>query len=165
MVQCSTLNSASPIGTGMASASGPQTPLFRTTLFFGPEPVAGADGTMRCVFNVKKRSWKCGIQVEVRLAERDLDRSKTVLGYEPWAQGALTATPADDRDTYRRRAADLLAQKLCAVKLDLALEAGVAQENQVLDPDQLVGEFDAAVPSQEAAIKNWILAELDIEAS
>lgn len=149
----------------MASASSPQAPLFRTTLFFGPEPMAGVDGAVRCVFNVKKRSWKSGIQVDVHLAGRDLEHAKAVLGYEPWARRAVAAAPPDERDAYRQRAVDLLAQKLCAVKLELALDAGVPQENHVLGGEELVRELEQALPEQETAIKKWILAELDIASS
>ncbi len=120
---------------------------------------------MHCVFNVKKRSWKNGIQVDVQLAGLDLDRAKALLEFEPWAQGAVASAPPDEREAYRQRAGDLLAQKLCAVKLELALEAGVPQVNHVLGRDQLVVEFEAALPGQVTAIKEWIVAELDIGSS
>jgi hypothetical protein len=147
----------------MSSPSLPHTPLFRTTLFFGPEPLAESSGTVRCVFNVKKRSWKSGIQVDVRLCGREVDRAKAVMGYDSWVERALASTSPDERESYRTRAADLLAQKLCAVKLDLALEAGVPQENHVLDSEQYVREFDRTLPKSATEIKEWILTELDVE--
>ena len=39
--------------------------LFRVTLFVGPQPVEGKPFTQSTVYNVKKRSWKGGIQVAV----------------------------------------------------------------------------------------------------
>src|ERR1700745_3346567 len=47
---------------------------FRITFFFGPEEVPDRPGVVRCVFNVKKRGWKGGVQVTVELGERQLER-------------------------------------------------------------------------------------------
>ena len=146
----------------MAFPSSPQTPLFRTTLFFGPEPVAGASGLVRCVFNVKKRSWKSGIQVEVRLPEEAIDRARASLGYEPWVEGLLTTVPSEEREGYRQRAGDLLAQQLCSLTLELALAGGLPQENQLLDSTHVVQELEASIPSRVGEIREWMLAELDL---
>ena len=146
----------------MAFPSSPQTPLFRTTLFFGPEPVAGASGLVRCVFNVKKRSWKSGIQVEVRLPEGAIDQVGATLGYEAWVEGLLAAVPAEDHALYRQRAGELLAQRLCGLMLELALDDGLPQENQLLDGARLAHKLEASIPDRAGEIREWVLTELDL---
>ena len=47
---------------------------FRITFFFGPEAAPDRPGVVRCVFNVKKRSWKGGVQVTVELEAAQLER-------------------------------------------------------------------------------------------
>src|SRR6266705_5247993 len=47
---------------------------FRITFFFGPEAAPDRPGVVRCVFNVKKRSWKGGVQVTVELASAQFER-------------------------------------------------------------------------------------------
>jgi len=49
----------------MAVERAPEPSQFRVALFVGPQPVEGKPFTSSCVFNVKKRSWKGGIQVAV----------------------------------------------------------------------------------------------------
>ena len=146
----------------MASASSPQQPLFRTTLFFGPEPVPGPSGLVRCVFNVKKRSWKSGIQVEVRLLEGAIDRARAALGYESWVEGLLAAVPSDERERYRQRAEELLAQRLCGLTLELALGGGLPQENQLLDGVHLAPQLEASISDRVGEIREWVQAELDL---
>src|SRR5437870_11999365 len=53
---------------------GAMTDEFRITFFFGPEEAPDRPGVVRCVFNVKKRSWKGGVQVTVELAGAELER-------------------------------------------------------------------------------------------
>lgn len=163
MVQCRNLNRPNSTTAGMALSSSPHAPLFRTTLFFGPEPVAERPGAVRCVFNVKKRSWKSGIQVDVRLRGCDVARAKDVIAYEAWVDAVLAARPPGERDDYRQRADDLLIQTLCARKLELALEAGAPQDNHVLGSEQFVTEFEQMLPNSVTEIKEWVLAELDVE--
>ena len=52
---------------------------YRVTFFFGPEAVEERPDHLRCVFNVKKRSWKGGVQVAVDVARRHLDRARERL--------------------------------------------------------------------------------------
>ena len=47
-------------------------PSYRVTFFFGPESVKGQPDVLACVFNVKKRSWKAGIQVSVEMGTDQL---------------------------------------------------------------------------------------------
>jgi hypothetical protein len=140
----------------------PQPPQYRVTLFFGPEPVEGHHSRVSCVFNVKKRSWKGGVQVAVEIEERQLTRGRQAIGFESWLKAALSDVPESERGDYESRAQDLFAQAICSLKLDLAIEAGVPQENQTIQADTLAGEVDRAVPNQANRIKAYICAELDL---
>jgi hypothetical protein len=51
----------------------PEFSQFRVTLFVGPQPVEGRPFTSSCVFNVKKRSWKGGIQVAVVITQSQIE--------------------------------------------------------------------------------------------
>ena len=53
---------------------------YRVTFFFGPEAVEERPDHLRCVFNVKKRSWKGGVQVAVDVAELDAFAVRGRLG-------------------------------------------------------------------------------------
>ena len=57
----------------MAVTHAPEPSQFRVTLFVGPQPVEGRPFTYSCVFNVKKRSWKGGIQVSVVVTQSQID--------------------------------------------------------------------------------------------
>ncbi len=146
----------------MSFPSSPQPPLFRTTLFFGPEPVVGLSGLVRCVFNVKKRSWKSGIQVEVQLPEGTIDRARAALGYEAWVDDLLAAVPLEERPLYRQRAGELLAQRLCGLTLELALDDGLPQESQLLDGVRLAPQLEGSIPDRVGEIREWVQAELDL---
>ena len=52
---------------GMAADALSELSQFRVTLFVGPQAVQGKPFTHVTVFNVKKRSWKGGVQVAVEL--------------------------------------------------------------------------------------------------
>jgi hypothetical protein len=58
----------------MAVEHAPEPSQFRVTLFVGPQPVEEGPFNYSCVFNVKKRSWKGGVQVAVALTQRDIDQ-------------------------------------------------------------------------------------------
>ena len=58
----------------MTQTSPPQIPGFRWTLFYGPEQSETSADTQHCVFNLKKRSWKGGIQVVVELTQKESGR-------------------------------------------------------------------------------------------
>jgi len=135
---------------------------YRVTLFFGPEPVEGPPPRLRCVFNVKKRSWKGGVQVAVEMEDAQLARARQATGFDSWLQAALSGVAEAERGGYERRAQDLFAQALCSLKLDVAIETGLPQENRTIAAGALVDEVDRAVPSQADRIKAQILAELDI---
>lgn len=156
------LQYASPFATIMPSTPTPQAPLYRITLFYGPEPVKGRPSCLSCVFNVKKRSWKGGVQVAVEVGESQLGRARRAVGFEGWLKGVLADLSEDERPYYESRAGDLLVQAVCAMKLDLAIEGGLRQENASIGNETLVGELDQAVPAQADRIRTAILTELDL---
>ena len=135
---------------------------FRITFFFGPEEVPTRPGIIRCVFNVKKRSWKGGVQVTIELAENQLDqlRDRGQLG-ELVEMIRAKVEPEAFAD-YESRARDLFTQLVCREKLDLAIGATIIQENQTVLAESFVQALDAAVVSHVDAIRRMILTELDL---
>src|SRR5688572_6916600 len=148
----------------MSPVPTPQLPPYRITLFYGPEPVAGHPSRVLCVFNVKKRSWKAGVQVVIELDERQLANARQVSGFEVWLQEVVAVVPAADRAGYEGRAGDLFVQGVCALKLDLAIGAGIRQENQSIQADALVSELDGVILEQTERLKSQVLADLDLAA-
>ncbi len=146
----------------MSSVPVPQIPQYRVTLFFGPEPLNGQLYGISCVFNVKKRSWKAGVQVAVEMEEEQLARARQVIGFEDWLKEELRVVPQAERDQYDGRARDLFVQGMCALKLDLALEAGLRQETRNLTLEMFVSELNHVLPRQADRLKSQILAELDL---
>lgn len=147
----------------MSLLTPPQIPLFRITLFYGPEDVEGASETIHCVFNVKKRSWKGGIQVGIQLDRSQLEVLSQRLNYTSWIEQVLRDIPSTDRDGYRIHAADLLTQLICFYKLQEYIHQGILQENVQVGADQLFEETQEVVCREIEEIKRQILVELDIE--
>jgi len=135
---------------------------FRTTFFFGPEDVTGRPGILQCVFNTKKRSWKGGVQVAVELDEAQLAR----LGERGLLSELLEMIRArvepETFDGYAQRARDLFTQQVCRAKLELAIETGLAQENQTVGAGAFEPELDRAVLAHADAIRQAIFAEMDV---
>lgn len=142
----------------------PNTPLYRVTLFYGPDQAEGQPPRLCCVFNVKKRSWKGGVQVAVEVEEAQLDRLGRAIGFDAWLEGILIGRPEAERVEYRFRARDLFVQAVCARKLDLAIEAGLSQENCALPPARFAAELEEAVRAKPDRITARVLAELDLPA-
>lgn len=135
---------------------------FRTTFFFGPEDVPERPGILRCVFNTKKRSWKGGIQVAVELAGPQLERlrERGLLG--ELLEMLRARVEPETFAEYEQRARDLFIQQVCRAKLDLAIEKGLTQENQTVGADAFQQELDQAVLAHADAVRQAILAELDV---
>jgi len=146
----------------MSLLSPPQIPLFRITLFYGPEAVEGASDSVHCVFNVKKRSWKGGVQVEVVMKKNQIMRLKGVLQHPSWLEDVLSRVPADDRGEYLQKSHDLLVQLLCFHKLQVFIHAGIRQENIQIPGDSLISETDEVVQREAEEIKRQIYVELDL---
>ena len=135
---------------------------FRVTLFVGPQPVQGKPFTQSTVYNVKKRSWKGGIQVAVELDQTQIDELSAAVGFPQWLEEALTAVSAEERASYHERAQELLVQALSWCKLDLLLQSGITQENQCLTADTFVAELNGIAPTKRDFISSHVAAELDL---
>lgn len=146
----------------MSLLSPPQIPLFRITLFYGPETVEGASDSVHCVFNVKKRSWKGGVQVEVVMKKNQITRLEGFLQYPSWLEDVLSGVPAEDQGEYLEKSRDLLIQLLCFHKLQAFIHQGIRQENIQVPGDSFVSETDEVVQREAEKIKRQIYVELDL---
>lgn len=146
----------------MVAKASPDVSSYRVTLFFGPEPVEGKPSIQYCVFNVKKRSWKGGIQVAVEVGRDQLDEIAHILRYSENVAKELSDLPADDLLSYSIRAKEYYVQAVCWCKLDLLLQSGITQENQCLAVDALTAELRDAATKRASYITSYILDELDL---
>lgn len=135
---------------------------FRMTLFVGPQPVQGKPFTQSTVYNVKKRSWKGGVQVAVELDQTQIDQLRAAIDFWPWLEAALATVPAEERPSYRERAQDLLVQALSRCKLDLLLQSGITQKNQCLTADTFVVELNDMAAKKRDFITSHVAGELDL---
>jgi hypothetical protein len=146
----------------MAVEHAPAPSQFRVTLFVGPQPVEERPFTYSCVFNVKKRSWKGGIQVAVVLTQCDIDHLSTDIDFPRWLTLALVDLAEEDRLSHQERAHELFIQAVCWCKLDLALQAGITQENQCLQDNTGMTEVRDAVINRRNFITSYVASELDL---
>jgi hypothetical protein len=146
----------------MSTPPAPQPPLFRITLFYGPEALSGAPARYGCVFNVKKRSWKAGVQVAVEVPCSQVERLRDALDLERWISDLVSRVSEDERSEYELRARDLFVKELCSAKLTLGLAAHIKQENASLPPDCLAEELERSVRESADRLKSGILAELGL---
>ena len=135
---------------------------FRVTLFVGPQQVQGKPFTQSTVFNVKKRSWKGGVQVAIELDQTQIDRLRTAIGFPQWLTVALATAPDEERQAYQERAQELLIQALSWCKLELLLQSGITQKNQCLTADTFVAELDETAPKKRNFVASHVAAELDL---
>jgi hypothetical protein len=137
-------------------------PAFRVTFFFGPEPVEGKTDAVVCVFNVKKRSWRAGIQVAVEIGTSQLTALRRTLELNDRLAASLKAVDPDEVSLYQERVEDVFAQALCRCKLDLRLRSRLAQENQRMEADELTDELSQEAYARTDDILAHILDELDL---
>jgi hypothetical protein len=137
-------------------------PYYRVTLFFGPEPVEGQPDVLACVFNVKKRSWKAGIQVSVELSTAQLSGLRRTMRLADRLAKSLTALDPHERPHYQERIQDCFVQAVCRCKLDLKLQAGLGQDNQRIHADELTIELDQEAGNRVDSILAYIFEELDL---
>ena len=135
---------------------------YRVTFFFGPEPVDGDSITQTCVFNVKKRSWKAGIQVSVDIGTDQLVALQETMRQMAPITRALERLSEEHRTDAAARIPDLAAQAIAWCKLDLRLAIGLPQENQRIPGNELVAELNQAVPTRQEYVVTYILTELDL---
>ena len=147
----------------MSLLSPPKIPLFRITLFYGPEIFEGDSETIHCVFNVKKRSWKGGVQVDIVVGKCQIERLEQTLGIGAWIDDILRVVPSHDREDYSNRGFDLFSQFVCFHKLEMYIRQGIKQENTQVPASCLIEETEAAIQQETEKIKQQILIELDVE--
>jgi len=146
----------------MAVEHAPEPSQFRVTLFVGPQPVEGRPFTFSCVFNVKKRSWKGGIQVAVVITQSQIDMLSADMDFSRWLTQALIDLSDEDRLSHQERAHELFIQAVCWCRLDLALQAGITQENQYLADDSWIAEVRDTIMKRMNFITSYIASELDL---
>jgi hypothetical protein len=135
---------------------------FRVTLFVGPQPVKEKPFTYSTVYNVKKRSWKGGIQVAVELAESQISQLSSTMAFPRWLDEALAHVPAEERSSYQERAHDLFVQALSWCKLELMLQSGITQMNQCLTADTFFAELSAIAGDKLRFVASYVATELDL---
>ena len=149
-------------GAAMALEAPPDATPYRVTLFFGPEPVDDCPATHYCVFNVKKRSWKAGIQVSVDIDRAQLATLQQAIQQSDLITKALESLSESDRVDAAARIPDLAAQAIAWCKLDLRLAMGLPQNNQRIASDELVPELNQALLDRREYVVTYILTELDM---
>ena len=142
--------------------SSSDTTQYRVTLFFGPEPVLGDNIAQACVFNLKKRSWKAGIQVAVEIRTEHLAALREAIQLDARLAKGFATLDAGERSHAEERIPDLFAQAACWCKLNLRLRIGLSQDNQRLGPDELTAELHQAIADRSEWIVTYILEELDL---
>ena len=135
---------------------------FRITFFFGPADAADRPDVVLCVFNVKKRSWKGGIQVAVELTKPQLERLQERGQLDELIEMIRAKTEPAEFAEYESRARELFVQEVCRMKLDLMTHKGMTQENQTIAAEALAEELDRALGPRVEEIRLSILAELDV---
>ncbi len=148
----------------MVTASSPTVPPYRVTLFFGPEVRDTSPDIVYCVFNVKKRSWKGGIQLVVEMTQDQVARCQQILQFEPWLRNALRHLPCEEYDEYVQRGRTVCLQSLCQTKLQLAIHEGLKQETILLSHDSFSHALERAIGLSGPSFKEHLLAELDVPA-
>jgi hypothetical protein len=135
---------------------------YRVTFFFGPEPVEGRADVLACVFNVKKRSWKAGIQVAVEVSSSQLSALERVVQLTDQLEKRLGAVDHEERSDYQERSGDVFVQAVCRWKLDLQLLPGLSQNSQRILAEELIAELDQAVSGHPEHLISYILHELGL---
>ncbi len=135
------------------------------TLFYGPEPDGSASDMECCVFNVKKRSWKGGVQVAVEMSQAQIPHIRERFRFDQWLPTFLVHLLESEREDCLARGQDIFVLQVCLIKLQLAIGVGIQQENSRVPKDFLVAELNEALGKEEVAVKGEILQELDIELS
>lgn len=119
-------------------------------------------GVQACTFNVKKRSWKAGVQVSVEIGSEQLASLRHKVRLVDRLAEVLMMLSPDERPAYQERAEDLFVQSVAWCKLDLGLRAGLAQENQRISAVDFVSELDRSVVARTEYVIAYIMMELDV---
>jgi len=135
---------------------------YRVTFFFGPEPVDDRPDVLRCVFNVKKRSWKGGVQVGIDIAHDYLEQARRDIGFSTWMRDQLQGCDAEQQEEVSGRADELFIQSVCTCALNLALRAGIEQANQVIAAAAFASDLRDIIREQPKLVTEPIRLELDL---
>jgi hypothetical protein len=146
----------------MVTASTLNIAAYRVSFFFGPEPVEGKADVLACVFNVKKRSWKAGIQVVVEISNSQLSALRRTLPLTDRLAKSVVAMEPQERSDYQERSGEVFVQAVCRCKLDLQLLVGQAQESRRIFADELMAELDQEISKHPERLISSILDELGL---
>ncbi|ULA59576.1 MAG: hypothetical protein LZF60_140116 [Nitrospira sp.] len=135
---------------------------YRVTFFFGPEPVEHRPDHLRCVFNVKKRSWKGGVQVGIDIAQEYVEEARRKIDFSTWIEQQLQTSSPEEQEEATRRADELFVQSICTCALNLALHAGIEQHNQVIEAALFTDELRHITTEQPEQVTDRIRQELDL---
>ncbi|MCW5797272.1 MAG: hypothetical protein KIT40_02125 [Nitrospira sp.] len=135
---------------------------YRVTFFFGPEPVEHRPDHLRCVFNVKKRSWKGGVQVGIDIAQEYVEEARRKIDFSTWIEQQLQTSSPEKQEEATRRADELFVQSICTCALNLALHAGIEQHNQVIEAALFTDELRHITTEQPEQVTDRIRQELDL---
>jgi hypothetical protein len=102
------------------------------------------------------------VQIAIEVDERQVAKARDAVGFEAWVARILSTLLDAERSDYDSRARDLFTQHLCALKLDLAIEAGLQQESSRVAAGAFTRELDEAVPQRKDRLISNILTELDL---
>ena len=147
----------------MSEFVSPKIPQYRMTLFYGPELDESDSEVVYCVFNVKKRSWKGGVQIAVEITQAQLSQIRKIVNFDQWLRKSLEHLPKTEQQGYFDRGQDIFVQQICFIKLQLAINVGITQENSRASKDLLVTELDEILENEESVLKGGVLQELDID--
>jgi hypothetical protein len=84
------------------------------------------------------------------------------VDFSRWLAQALINISDEDRLSHEERAHELFIQAVCWCKLDLVLQAGIAQENQCLTADTWIDEVRDTVMRRRNFITSYVASELDL---
>src|SRR2546430_16641581 len=115
---------------------------FRISLFFGPNESSDDPQVLVCVFNVKKRNWKGGVQVGVELVKDQRTRLADRCLLDELIEIIRAKVEADEFGDYQQRTQDLFTQHVCMVKLNLVIAGGMNQQNQTIPADAMEKELE-----------------------
>ena len=146
----------------MVTASTHDIAAYRVSFFFGPEPVEGKAEVQACVFNVKKRSWKAGIQVAVEISNRQLSAVERTIQWTDRLAKSLVAVEPQEQSDYQERSGDVFVQAVCRCKLDLQLIVGLTPDSHRILAEELKIELDQEISTHPEYIISAILDELDL---
>ena len=96
------------------------------------------------------------------MTQSQIDSLSVTLDFSRWLDLALIDLSDEDRPSYEQRAGELFIQAVCWCKLDLALQSGIAQENQCLAEDSGIAGIREAVIKRRNFITSYIASELDL---